>query len=178
MMDTGIFVELHVKPDWSDHDKHSDEMVFKNAVFVLKNYARYGYRRVIANDFGDHVVRRLPVEFRNYRFVILSAVVQDERVLRRRIEARDGGFTHMECALAWNRLAQSRPLLPREIRLDTSKVKPGQVVRLAMRYIRALEHRQRKVSAVGSQKLPPGRMFVNVRDWFVGAKKVIPKKFK
>ncbi len=99
-------------------------------------------------------------------------------MLRGRVGARKDGFTHTACALAWNKLAMSRPLLPWEFRLDTSARKPAEVVRLAMRHLHSLERGGSSMRAMGRRPLPPSAMFVDVRDWFQGPKPIIPREFR
>jgi adenylate kinase family enzyme len=99
-----------------------EALSFENLTLVVKNYIRHGYRNIIVTDLNDIRFREIPRRFARYRYVILTLVVTDDEVLRRRVldETRSSGYRDEEAALRHNRLIQGRRLLPNEYRVDNT----------------------------------------------------------
>ena len=129
LVDFGILREPHLERDWSNWSRKEESMAFENLVFMLKNYARNGYRNVIVNDLQDHRVRQIPKRFSGLRYIIISLVVDDDKELKRRVLGeRDSGFKDVKAALDWNRKLIKRKAVKNEFKLDNAHGNPNATV--------------------------------------------------
>lgn len=113
------------------HRRHGDltyaqeeAFSFENLALVLKNYRRRGFDRIVVTDLRDPIVRRVPRVFARTNWRLLTLTLADEALLKARVldETRSSGYRDWEEALALNRLYRTRPLLPREVRLDVAEL--------------------------------------------------------
>ena len=95
---------------------------FENLALVLKNYRRRGFEGIVVTDLRDRIVHRIPRVFARTRWRLVTLTLADEALLKGRVldETRSSGYRDWEEALALNRLCRTRPLLPREVRLDVT----------------------------------------------------------
>ena len=136
------FIELsdlriwHLKRDWSNQSEAEARMAFENVVFVLKNYLKYGFENVIATDFLEAHMRQVPEIFAGDPYFIFTLVVSDDDILKSRVldETRDSGYRNYRAALAWNRREIERPLMPGEIKIDTTSLPPEEVVKKILNF--------------------------------------------
>jgi hypothetical protein len=128
---------LHLDSAWTNASTEEEQMSFENLVFILKNYARHGYRQVLVTDLQDFRVEQLPEIFRDYMYVIFSLIIGGDEELKQRVlsPSRDSGYRDFEGAIIWNRLVQERTLLPREHRIDNSHHQPARTVDHILSYL-------------------------------------------
>lgn len=142
MIDFGWLREWHLDPAWQRASPQEEQMAFENLVFVVHNYRKYGYSRVIVHDLEERRIRDIPRSFATLDYAIFTLVVTDDAVLRARVGARRNGFRDVGRALAWNRTVRTRSALPREYRHDTAAEQPTAVCEKIIRQIRVLESRR------------------------------------
>jgi chloramphenicol 3-O-phosphotransferase len=97
-------------------------MSFENLVFILKNYAKYGYKNVIVNDLLEPRIKDLAEELNNYSYKIVTLIVSDNEVLKKRVldETRDSGYRNYERAIEWNTHLMAEKSLENEIKIDNT----------------------------------------------------------
>jgi adenylate kinase family enzyme len=144
-----------------DSQAREEALSFENLVLVTKNYVRHGYRNVIVTDLNDVRFREIPRRFARYRYVILTLVVADDEVLRRRVldETRSSGYRDVDAALRHNRLIQSRRLLPNEYRVDNTRQEGQETVEEIVRLLQEAD--ERRSDPQPRRKLPPVRQFAS-----------------
>ena len=114
-----------------------EALSFENLVWVVKNYVRHGYQDVIVTDLNDLRHRELHLRFGRYKYLLLTLVVEDDDLLRRRVldESRPSGYRDAEAAIRHNRMIMGRSLLPSEYRLDNTNRDLAEVLGEAMALI-------------------------------------------
>jgi len=129
-IDFGNLREFHLDREWKKASTEEEEMSFENLTFILKNYAKNGYRNVIINDLQDFRVEQIPDIFGEYDYIIISLVVSNDDELKKRVltQAKDSGFRDFEKAIEWNKRIQERETLMGEHKLDNSHNNPQQTV--------------------------------------------------
>lgn len=102
--------------------EQEEALSFENLALVLKNYRRRGFDRIVVTDLRDPIVRRVPRVFARTNWALLTLTLSDDELVKARVldETRSSGYRDWEEAIALNRLYQTRPLLPRETRLDVT----------------------------------------------------------
>jgi adenylate kinase family enzyme len=129
-IDFGYIREFHLDREWKKASDKEEQMSFENLVFILKNYAKHGYTNVIVTDLLDFRIEQIPEIFKDYRYIIISLVVNSDEELKKRVltESRDSGFRDFEKALAWNKGIQERNPLLGEHKVDNTHKDPLQTV--------------------------------------------------
>lgn len=124
-----------------DSQAREEALSFENLTFVVKNYVRHGYRNIIVTDLNDIRFREIPRRFARYRYVILTLVVTDDEVLKRRVlnETRSSAYRDYDAALRHNRLIRARDLLPNEYRVDNTNQGVEETVEEALQILEAAD---------------------------------------
>ena len=135
-IDFGDVRNFHLDREWSNQSPQEEDMSFKNLVYILKNYIRYGYENVILNDLKDFRVQQIPELFAEHKYLIATLVIENDDELAERIQTRNSGFTNVERAVAWNKEIQQRPLLAGEYRIDNTYNAPQQTADLILQIAR------------------------------------------
>ncbi len=130
LIDFGNLRVFHLDREWSNANEREEQMSFENLTFILKNYAKHGYKNVIINDLLDFRVLQLGEIFKDSKYIILSLFVDNDKELKNRVldSTRDSGFRNHEEALRWNKNLQQRELQANEFRIDNSHNNPEQTV--------------------------------------------------
>jgi adenylate kinase family enzyme len=127
-IDFGNLRDIHLfTPDWSDATDEDEAMTFEHLAFMLDNYLKHGYRNILIHDFKDSRIAQLPDFFKEKNYAMITLTVSDDALLTKRIQARESGFRDVPKALASNQWHMTRPLFPREHRVDSTG-KPEGVV--------------------------------------------------
>ena len=144
MIDFGWLREWHLDPAWQRANPHEEQMAFENLMFVVHNYRKYGYTRVIVHDLQEQRLHHIPRLCATLCYTIFTLVLTDDAVLRARLGSRQQGFRHVERALAWNQAVRVRPTLPHEYKVDTTIEQPVTVCEKIIRHIQLLEAQRDK----------------------------------
>ena len=131
MIDFGILREIHLDDLWTKQSEREEAMAFENLVFILKNYLRHGYEKIIVNDLRDFRIVQIPQIFETADFLIVTLVVKDDETLAARVldPERDSGWRDAERAIEWNRAVLTRPAVENEYKLDNTLITPEQTAR-------------------------------------------------
>jgi chloramphenicol 3-O-phosphotransferase len=126
MIEVGWLRQLHLDPAWLKASVREEAMSFENLVFIIRNYLKYGYDHILVNDLEDHRVQQIPSLFASDHFIIISLVIRDDKILKRRVldPDRDSGYRDYATAIASNQALFERPLLPNEHKFDNTNLDP------------------------------------------------------
>ena len=138
-----------------------EALSFENLTLVVKNYARHGSRNIIVTDLNDIRFREIPRRFARYRYVILTLVVADDEVLKRRVldETRSSGYRDCEAALRHNRLIRARRLLSNENRVDNTHGSVDETVDEILTLLKAADNSPQDRNR--GRRLPPASQFAS-----------------
>jgi adenylate kinase family enzyme len=122
--------DAYLKKDWSDSNIREEQMSYENAVFMIKNYIKYGFRNIIVNGLKNNQYDEIKKIFAKCDFKIIYLVVNDDDELKKRVlnEKRDSGFRDYETALEWNKNIMKRKLSKNEFLVDNTNLKPEQTL--------------------------------------------------
>ena len=126
MIEIGWLRQYHLDPAWLKASPREEAMSFENLLFIIRNYIKHDYEYILINDLEDHRVREMPTLFEPDQFVIISLVIKDDEILKRRVldQDRDSGYRDYGTAIASNRALMDRPLLPNEYKFDNTSLAP------------------------------------------------------
>lgn len=126
MLDFGWLRQFHLDPEWRKASPVEEDMAFENLLFILRNYLRHGYTRILLNDLQDQRIQAIPQLFAPDEYMIVTLVVRDEAVLTHRVldPDRDSGYRDFRAAIAWNQRVLKRARLPNEYLLDNTDLAP------------------------------------------------------
>lgn len=126
MFDFGWLRQFHLDPEWRKASPAEEEMSFENLVFILRNYLKHGYSRILLTDLQDQRIQSIPKLFAPNEYMIVTLVLRDDSVLKARVldPDRDSGFRDFDAAIAWNRSLLSRELVPNEYQIDNTALSP------------------------------------------------------
>jgi len=130
------FREWHLDNEWINENKEEEHMSFENLIFVLKNYIKHNYKNVLVTDLRDYRTIQIPELFNTGEYCIITLIVNDDEILKKRILARSSGFKDYGKAIEWNKREQDRHMLPNEIRIDTTKLSSEDVVSEILKHLR------------------------------------------
>jgi dephospho-CoA kinase len=147
MIEIGWLRQFHLDPAWLKASPHEEAMSFENLMFIIKNYLKYGYDYILVNDLEDHRIQQIPTLFEADQFFIISLVIADDEVLKRRVldPGRDSGYRDYSTAIASNQALMDRPLLPNEYKFDNTSLDPEEA---SQQIIHLIADRQNKQSMI------------------------------
>jgi adenylate kinase family enzyme len=130
LIDFGCLRQGHLNREWSNQSPAEEDMAFENLIFIVRNYLKHGYKNVILNDLREDKIIALSQIFKDTNFVIISLIITDDEVLRKRVLGkRDSGFKNAEASVEWNRKLRERETLPNEFKIDNTHNNPQETVR-------------------------------------------------
>lgn len=119
---------FHLDDEWSQTSHSEADMAFKNLVGIVKNYFENGYQTVIVDFLYRDQQEQLPMLFEDTDVQIFTLLVDDDDELKRRVlSERDGGWKLYEESIKVNKEIEQYPMLPHEVRIETSKLSEEQV---------------------------------------------------
>jgi dephospho-CoA kinase len=126
MIEIGWLRQYHLDPAWLKASAREEAMSFENLLFLIRNYLKHGYDYILINDLEDHRVQQIPLLFEPYQFIIVSLVIKDDEIVKRRVldPHRDSGYRDYGAAIASNHALLERPLLPNEYKFDNTSLDP------------------------------------------------------
>jgi dephospho-CoA kinase len=144
MIEIGWLRQFHLDPAWLKASTREETMSFENLIFIIKNYLKHGYDYILVNDLEDHRVQQIPSLFETDQFIIISLVIADDEVLKRRVldPDRDSGYRDYTTAIAANRTLLNRPLLPNEYKFDNTSLDPEEACRQIIHLIEDQRNKQ------------------------------------
>jgi adenylate kinase len=144
LIEIGWLRQYHLDPAWLKASAREEAMSFENLVFILRNYLKHGYDHILVNDLEDHRVQQIPSLFAFNQFIIISLVIRDDEILKRRVldPHRDSGYRDHAAATASNHALIERPLLPNEYKFDNTNLEPEEACRQIMDLIADQQNKQ------------------------------------
>ncbi len=103
-------------------------------LYILRNYAKNGYKNVIVSDFDDSRLKQLKNLFPKNTYLIFTLFLADDEELKKRVqsESRDSGFRDFERSIEWNKQVVKRDALPDEIKIDNTFNKPVETLQIIL----------------------------------------------
>ena len=106
--------------------KKEEEIAFENMMLVCKNYLRHKFENIIVSDFNDVRLLDIPLQFRDFSYVIITLYSESDESIKERIINRmksksenDESFDDYEFSIKHNKIIANRKLLPNEYRVRT-----------------------------------------------------------
>lgn len=117
--------------------QEEEGIAFENLVLVAKNYVKHGFSNIIITDLEDKRIIELHRHFKKQNYVLFTLTVNEDKILKSRVmnETRSSKYRDYKTALSINREILARPLLPKEVRIDTTKMSIPKVVSGIMKYV-------------------------------------------
>lgn len=114
-----------------------ESLSFENLSLVAKNYIKHGFSNVIITDLEDKRILNLHKNFRKYSYTLITLTVSDNDILRSRVmnETRSSAYRNYNEAISINQSILDRPLLPNEIRIDTTKKSVRKLVNEVLKHL-------------------------------------------
>lgn len=114
-------------------DSKEERYAFEQLKKMLLSHILLGYKNIVVDDlplFRPSRVIHLAKYFKDSKYIIISLVVDDDKILKQRVmdETRDSGLKDVEKAIEWNRELKESKLLSNEYRIDTTKKNMHEVV--------------------------------------------------
>ncbi len=118
--------DLHLNKGWTNTSDEEDKMSFENLVFILKNYTKHDYKNVIVGGFTEKNIGRILNEFKDYKNIVTTLVLNDDEVLKQRVltESRDSGFRDFEESIKFNKKLRDELTFPNEHKIDNTSQTP------------------------------------------------------
>lgn len=107
-----------------------ESFAFENLTLVVKNYAKHGFKNVIITDLNNEYIQRLAEDFAGYDYAIFTLRMNDEEVLRARVQddSRSSGYRDIEEAARINRHLQERSAFKNEVFINNDDQSVDQVI--------------------------------------------------
>lgn len=105
---------------------------------MLNNYLKHGFKEIIVTDLEDKRIQKLHEYFTEANYLLITLYVDDEDVLKSRVinERRPSGYRDWKKAIKLNQIAGDRELLPKEIRINTTKRSEADVAKEILELVR------------------------------------------
>ncbi len=144
MIEIGWLRQYHLDPAWLKASPREEAMSFENLVFILRNYLKHDYDYILVNDLEDHRIQQISSLFEPDQFIIISLIIRDDEVLKRRVldTDRDSGYRDHRTAIASNHALIERPLLINEHRFDNTNLDPEEACRQIINLIEDYQNKQ------------------------------------
>lgn len=112
-------------------------IAFENLVLVLKNYVKHGFGNIVVTDLDDKRILELHQYFKKYRYALFTLTVGNDGLLKSRIlnQSRSSKYRDWKIGLNINKKIAKRLLLPKEVRIDTTKMSIQNVVKQILKYV-------------------------------------------
>jgi dephospho-CoA kinase len=144
MIEIGWLRQFHLDPAWLKASWSEEAMSFENLLFIIRNYLKHGYDYILVNDLEDHRIQQIPSLFEADQFTIISLVIADDEVLKRRVldPDRDSGYRDCSTAIASNQALMNRPLLANEHKFDNTSLAPEEASQQIIRLVTDQRNKQ------------------------------------
>lgn len=133
----GWIPEFRQKGDKIISYQEEEGIAFENLVLVTKNYVKHNFSNIIITDLEDKRITELHRHFKKEKYILITLIVNDDKILKSRImdKTRTSKYRDYEAALKINKEVLTRPLLPKEVRIDTTKISLLKVVKEIMNHL-------------------------------------------
>jgi broad-specificity NMP kinase len=137
MFEFGWIPEFRQKGEVVIPYTEEESLSFENLSLVSKNYIKHGFSNVIITDLEDKRILELHKNFGEYTYLLITLTVADADILKSRVidKTRTSAYRNYKEAISINQSILDRPLLPNEIRIDTTKKPVKQVTKEILKHI-------------------------------------------
>jgi broad-specificity NMP kinase len=127
----GVLLDLdwirskHLDDAWTNSSPAEEEMSYRILLRTIAEYIAHGYKDILlsSSDIGSLLSHRDFFRTIDYRIFTLTAA--EEELSRRVVHPeRDSGWRNAEGSVARNKAILGRPVLPNEVRIDTTNLSP------------------------------------------------------
>ena len=133
----GVYIEQYMIPDFITKDgqtpingREEDETLYALMVANIKEFARLGYKNIIALDFNPVRFRDIPNDFKGYDFLIVKLTCKDKEQHWQQMKNRPTGGLVDQKGLEEDYIREKKfpaPHLPNEIEVDVTGKTPDEV---------------------------------------------------
>lgn len=117
--------------------QEEEGIAFESLVLVAKNYVKHGFSNIIITDLEDKRITELHRHFKKEKYVLFTLTISDDESLKSRVmdKTRTSKYRDVKSAIKINQEILARPLLPKEVRIDTTKISLPKVVKEIMSHL-------------------------------------------
>lgn len=115
-----------LNPYTSITPKKEEQIAFENMILVCKNYLHHKFENIIVSDFDDMRLLDIPIQFKDFSYVIITLYSEDDESIKERIIKRlntkpenEESYDNFDFSIKHNRIITNRKLLPNEYRVRT-----------------------------------------------------------
>ena len=120
----GVYIEQHMMPEFIEKSgEQEDNTLYNLMVANIKEFARLGFKDILALDFNPIRFRDIPKDFMGYDYIILHLICKDKEQNKKQMVNRGEGLIDLDLLNSQFALSD-RPKLPNEYVIDvTGKTK-------------------------------------------------------
>ena len=118
--------------------QEEEGIAFENLTLVTKNYVKHGFGNIIITDLEDKRITELHRHFKNEKYILFTLTVSDDEILKSRImdKTRTSKYRDVKSAIKINEEILARPLLAKEIRIDSTKISLSKVLKEILNHLK------------------------------------------
>ncbi len=138
----GVYIEQYMIPDFKTKDgkteisgHEEDETLYALMVANVKEFAKLGYKNILALDFNPIRFRDIPNDFKGYDYLIVRLTCKDKKQNLNQMRNREvGGLIDFEMIEQDYKRAEKypKPKLPNLIEIDVTGKTPHEVFEIAV----------------------------------------------
>jgi len=106
--------------------KEEEQIAFENMMLVCKNYLHHKFENIIVSDFNDVRLLDIPIQFKDYSYVIITLYSESDESIKNRMIQRmqtksknEESYDDYDFSIKHNKMIANRKLLPNEYRVRT-----------------------------------------------------------
>ena len=131
----GVYIEQNMIAEFIEKSgRQEDETLYALMLANIKEFARLGFKDIIALDFNPIRFRDIPEDFKGYDYIILNLVCTEKEQNIKQMLGRGEGLIDVEM-LEEAYAREKRPPLPNEYRIDVTSKTPDEVFNEAVRIL-------------------------------------------
>lgn len=131
----GVYIEQNMIAEFIEKSgRQEDETLYALMVANIKEFAKLGFKDILALDFNPIRFRDIPQDFVGYDYIILHLICKDKQQNINQMKNRGQGLIDLNM-LSEDYAREARPKLPNEYELDVTGRTPDQVFDLALQII-------------------------------------------
>ena len=127
----GVLLDLdwirskHLDDAWTNCSPAEEELSYRILLRTIAEYIAYGYKDILLNSSDIVSLMSHDAFFRSIDYKIITLTAADAELSRRVVHPeRDSGWRNPKGSVARNKVIVDRPMLPNEVRIDTTDLSP------------------------------------------------------
>jgi len=144
-----------LNPHTSITPKQEEQIAFENMMLVCQNYLRHKFENIIISDFDDKRLLDIPIQFKDFSYVIITLYSESDESIKERIVHRmqtklknEESYDDYDFSIKHNKIIANRKLLPNEYRVRTDN---NTVDEIGERIVNIIKQHQSENDFVRSQ---------------------------